>query len=140
MAWMGKCKVALAILTVFLSRAEILRQDISSEPVVAPNIQKDLQQWSELYDHLFNLLRNNFVSLFPENGSDQDDVCVWQFLAAIAISAQSIEYQKSLVMEVREKVFETIKNVENEQGLVNVNLFLHALGIDASQIELESSA
>ena len=40
----------------------------------------------------------------------------------------------------REKVFETIKNVENEQGLVNVNLFLHALGIDASQIELESSA
>jgi len=56
---------------------------------------------SDLYDHLFNLLKNNFVSLFQENGSDQDDVCVWQFLAAIAISAQSIEYQKSLVMEVR---------------------------------------
>jgi len=134
MTWMGKCKVALAILTVFLSRAEILRQDISSESVISPNIQNDLQQWSDLYDHLFNLLRNNFVSLFPENGSDQDDVCVWQFLAAIAISAQSIEYQKSLVMEVREKVFETIKDVDNEQGLVNVNLFLHALGIDASQI------
>jgi len=45
MSWMGKCKVVLAILTVFLSRAEILRQEISSEPIIAPNIQKDLQQW-----------------------------------------------------------------------------------------------
>jgi len=60
MVWMGKCKVALAILTVFLSRAEILRQDINSEPVIAPNIQNDLQQWYyKIYIYIFIFIKIN---------------------------------------------------------------------------------
>ncbi|KAG2216550.1 hypothetical protein INT45_006026, partial [Circinella minor] len=84
-----------------------------------------------------------------------DDMYVWQFLAAMAVGA-SMEQQHILVTEVRqredtnffflyrERVMENIvlahsnrfPAVQASQRLSNVNLFLHALGLDSSQVTL----
>nr|CAG8638374.1 1435_t:CDS:10 [Entrophospora candida] len=109
--WVSRCKVGLAFLTMFLSRAEILKQ-------------------------------GHYVSLFPPFGYGIDDMYVWQFLAAMAVGA-SIEQQHVLVTEVRERVIETISKANNRfasdktvHKIANVNLFLNALGLDASQLNL----
>src|SRR5688572_9641047 len=54
----------------------------------------------ETYNRLFNMLQNNFLSIFPPPNSGVDDVYVWQFLASMAVGAVS-EQQHILVTEVR---------------------------------------
>ncbi|RKP25967.1 topoisomerase II-associated protein PAT1 [Syncephalis pseudoplumigaleata] len=139
----GRCMHAcmhtgLAFLTMFLSRAEIICQNAGTLPshLATP---EEIRQWKELYMRLFSLLQGSFASLFPV--SDADDAHVWQFLAAIAVGA-NIDQQHVLVTEVRERVLENVSTamsgqLSTEQATVriaNVNLFLHALGLDASQV------
>lgn len=70
------------------------------------------------------------------------DQPVWQFLAALALHAAS-EQQHLLVTALRDKILDNVVSVnkgwiqdegERQTKLANVNLFLHALGLDSSQI------
>lgn len=91
-------------------------------------------------------------SASAESILDAEDEPVWHFLAALAVSADMYQ-QQQLVTEVRDKVLENVmkaksaaKQVETQGALAesvakakieNVNTFLHALGLDASQITVE---
>ena len=111
-----------------------------------------------MLDHLYELLAPHFPYLFPStrlapvlppvghSGGPTDiiDQPVWQFLAALALHA-STEQQQLLVTALREKVLENVASVnkgwvadeeERRTKLANVNLFLHALGLDSSQIAM----
>lgn len=111
-----------------------------------------------MLDHLYQLLTPHFPYLFPStrialspppvghaNGpTDVIDQPVWQFLAALALHA-SPEQQQLLVTALREKVLENVASAnkgwvadeeERRTKLANVNLFLHALGLDSSQIAM----
>ncbi|TPX39059.1 hypothetical protein SeLEV6574_g07439 [Synchytrium endobioticum] len=142
--WIVSSRVGLAFLTMFLSRAEMLKQDQASE--------SDTTNWTELYNYLFGSLVSRFASLFPSsaNGSPslaEDEDCVWQFLASLAVAATTIDHQRQLVTEVRDKVREaaikaTKKAAEQGEGgdaakeLANVDMFLSALslGVTATQL------
>lgn len=145
--WTARTKIGLTFYTMFLSRAEMVKVDEAAN--VDPN---DVAQWQEVYGRLFATLQGHFSTLFPlpppahqHNAPRVDDMYVWQFLAAIAVGA-GMEQQHLLVTEVREKVLENVlasKRVtpgdfeasrEATEKLTNVNLFLHALGLDSSQI------
>ncbi|KAL1918663.1 uncharacterized protein VTP21DRAFT_2685 [Calcarisporiella thermophila] len=139
----AKSKVGLAFLTMFLSRAEILKQGLP------PPNDREISQWQDLYNYLFSSLHHHFISLFPPPSAG-DDMYVWQFMAAIAVGA-SVEQQHVLVTEIREKVLENVSAATRDSGgvggmsekaalkIANVNLFLHALGLDASQVALPPS-
>jgi DNA topoisomerase 2-associated protein PAT1 len=109
-----------------------------------------------MLDHLFQLLAPYFLDLFPSvrlsisprTSTAAADQPVWQFLAALALHA-STEQQQILVTSLREKVLQSVLTatkgwngdqvIEEEERvgrLTNVNLFLHALGLDSSQITL----
>ncbi|KAG2181362.1 hypothetical protein INT43_008945 [Umbelopsis isabellina] len=151
-----KSKVALSLLTMFLSRAEILKQGGGTLQGLPPCSPEEIAEWETAYQQLYERLNEHFLSLFPPPvilpGDNQainavhlannaDDTYVWQFLAAIAVGA-SMEQQHSLVTEVRDRVMEDIvmassNRLPEEQAahkIANVNLFLHALGLDASQV------
>ncbi|KAJ3092522.1 hypothetical protein HK102_006299 [Quaeritorhiza haematococci] len=159
--WVVKSKVGLAVLTMLLSRAEILKQTAAAsgggaggQPMTPT--EADLAVWTDLYNYLFAALHTSFASMFPTfppassdstdspNESNDavaatvaaDEVYVWQFLAAMAVGATTVDHQRVLVTEVREKVVETARRNDNPKALANVNLFLNALGlgIDASQL------
>lgn len=75
---------------------------------------------------------------------DAADQPVWAFFAAMAVPAV-LEQQEVIVTQLREKVLEIILRVqqgwiadenERELKLRNVNSFLHAIGLDSSQINL----
>ncbi|KAI8813941.1 topoisomerase II-associated protein PAT1 [Cladochytrium replicatum] len=151
LVWLAKSKVGLAFLTLFLSRAEIMKQGGSGAgvpPSPSTATEQDLQLWSDLYNFLFASLMGNFVAIFPESAEGKgakeneegttpsDEVYVWQFLAAMAVSATTVDHQRVLVTEVRDKVLETSRRNDNAKALANVNLFLNALGlgVDAAQL------
>ncbi|KAF9417901.1 hypothetical protein BGZ94_009821 [Podila epigama] len=138
MVWVARSKPGLAFLTLFLSRAEILKQGQGNYPI--PD-DREILQWNELYNRLFDQLKTHFSALFMPKATIAEDVHVWRFLAAMAVGA-TVEQQHVLVTEVREQVLENVIAAQTTrmapekaaQKIGNVNLFLHALGLDASQV------
>jgi DNA topoisomerase 2-associated protein PAT1 len=155
-AAIAKSRPGLALLTLFLTRVEVIRQgEVDEIPT-----QDDFAQWQLMFDHLFQLLTPEFPLLFPSTrmaahlprdqphinipGIDSLDQPVWQFLAALALQASSMQHQV-LVASLREKVLDNVLSAkkgwvvdeeERTTKLANVDLFLHALGLDSSQITM----
>ncbi|CAK5267609.1 unnamed protein product [Mycena citricolor] len=153
-------KPGLALLTLFLSRVEIIKQSWTTgqEAIEPSSAEAALFEWQTVFDQFFVLLTPNLALLFPSSRIilpsqvaptaaleiDIMDQPVWQFLAALAL--QAVPDQHSiLVTSLREKVLENVLSAnkgwvadedERRTKLANVNLFLHALGLDSSQINL----
>ncbi|KAJ6581355.1 topoisomerase II-associated protein PAT1 [Mycena capillaripes] len=161
-AAVAKTKPGLALLTLFLSRVEVIKQawGTGAEPVDPMTAGASLEQWQAVFDQFFVLLTPHLLALFPSSritlqahhptsaalAIDIIDQPVWQFLAALALQAVPEQHQV-LVTSLREKVLENVLSAnkgwvadedERRTKLANVNLFLHALGLDSSQIVLSA--
>lgn len=124
-------KVGLSILTMLLSRAELVKQAGGVE-------EREWEQWATLYNHLFDSLEPLLAHIFPSaprSITSGEDMYVWQFLAAMGLGA-SAEQQQRLVMGVKERVMETVVQARtlpaemSAQRLGDVNLFMRAIGLD----------
>ena len=89
----SRTKIGLGIMTMLLSRAELVKESGTVSDI-------DWQQWTGLYNRLFNTLEPVLGSIFPNTVSAGDDMYVWQFLAALGIGA-SPEQQQRLVIAVK---------------------------------------
>lgn len=134
----ARTKAGLLLLTMLISRAELLKE-ASAAPGAAPMTPEDQlawQQYATLYGALFAAVEPVLPRLFPEaNPLAADDVHVWQFLAAMGVAA-SAEQQQRLVVGVKDRVMgsvsaaRTLPAGEQERRLGEVNLFMRALGLD----------
>ncbi|KAL2809572.1 topoisomerase II-associated protein PAT1 [Aspergillus granulosus] len=126
--FVARTRIGLGILTMLLSRAEIVKEAGQAS-------ERDWQQWVEKFNVLFDTLEPIFSDLFPGSINTGDDMYVWQFLAATGIGA-SPEQQQRLVIAVKDRVMETVTHSKTlpadmaSQRLGNVNLFMRAIGLD----------
>ncbi|KLO11600.1 hypothetical protein SCHPADRAFT_998761 [Schizopora paradoxa] len=128
--------------------------------------ETDLVSWQNVYDHLFDMLAPHLQHLFPSyrilyspeaiakgDAANADvprvvfdilDQPVWKFLATLSLPASN-EQQQILVASLREMILNNIAAVnmglitdpeEEQLKLTNVNVLLHALGLDSAQIPL----
>ncbi|KAF1846655.1 topoisomerase II-associated protein PAT1 [Cucurbitaria berberidis CBS 394.84] len=124
----ARSRIGLSLLTILISRAELLKQS-------APEMVTDWEQWTELYNRLFDTIEPVLAVLFPGTINDTDDIYIWQFLAAMGVGA-SPEQQQRLVLGVKDRVMETVsvsKALPADMAsarLANVNLFMRAIGLD----------
>ncbi|GCB19238.1 DNA topoisomerase 2-associated protein pat1 [Aspergillus awamori] len=124
----ARTRIGLGILTMLLSRAEIVKE-------AGQATERDWQQWVEKFNVLFDTLEPTFADIFPSSINAGDDMYVWQFLAAVGIGA-SPEQQQRLVIAVKDRVMETVtysKTLPADMAsarLGNVNLFMRAIGLD----------
>ncbi|KAE8147922.1 topoisomerase II-associated protein PAT1 [Aspergillus avenaceus] len=124
----ARTRIGLGILTMLLSRAEIVKE-------AGQATEGDWQQWVEKFNILFDTLEPTFGDVFPSSINAGDDMYVWQFLAAVGIGA-SPEQQQRLVIAVKDRVMETVTYSKTlpadmaSQRLGNVNLFMRAIGLD----------
>ncbi|KAF9557320.1 hypothetical protein CPC08DRAFT_819923 [Agrocybe pediades] len=147
----AQTRPGLALLTLFLSRVEVIKQTSTPEEFYS---REETQQWTLMFNHLFELLTPSLLFLFPSQRilnpdhdnhlipTDMVDQPVWQFLAALALHGTS-EQHHILVERLREIILDNIRIVnkgwvhdedERQTKLANVNLFLHAVRLDSSQI------
>ncbi|KAK5117237.1 hypothetical protein LTR62_005854 [Meristemomyces frigidus] len=137
-----RTKIGVNILTMFVSRAELVKQATQTPAGQQPNQQQaaaDMAQWSDLYNRLFDTVEPVLPYIFPTDTiiSASDDVHVWQFLAAMGVGA-SPDQQQRLVLGVKERVMETVAIARapglpeemRERRLGEVNLFMRAIGLD----------
>jgi DNA topoisomerase 2-associated protein PAT1 len=131
----ARTKIGVGILTMLISRAELLKQSLPSQQ--SPSDSEDWTQWTTLYDRLLNTLEPILPYLFPLDVpvAAADDVHVWQFLAAMGVGA-SAEQQQRLVLGVKERVMETLGVARGlpdgmkERREADVNLFMRSIGLD----------
>ena len=88
-----RTKVGLDILTMLLSRAELVKQ--SENPS-----DREWEQWVNLYNRFFDVIEPILGIIFPGSVNDGQDMYVWQFLAATGIGA-SPDQQQRLVVAVK---------------------------------------
>ena len=88
-----RTKVGLNILTMLLSRAELVKQ--SENPS-----DQEWDQWVSLYNRFFDVIEPILGIIFPGSVNDGQDMYVWQFLAATGIGA-SPDQQQRLVVAVK---------------------------------------
>ena len=141
--WLVSSKTGIFIMSLLISRAEIIQ---STNPDSISSI------WSELFTFIFTNLTSKFSTLFPSyinllekntappqhllSNVHKEEHYAWNFLIAVAIGCSRYDgFLKVLVVEMREKMVDTVKN-GNEKSIENVDLFLKALGIgiDAKQL------
>jgi DNA topoisomerase 2-associated protein PAT1 len=89
----SRTKIGLGILTMLLSRAELVKDAGSVSNL-------DWQEWTNLYNRLFDTLEPILGGIFPGSVSAGEDMYVWQFLAAVGVGA-SPDQQQRLVIAVK---------------------------------------
>jgi DNA topoisomerase 2-associated protein PAT1 len=124
-------KVGLGVLTMLLSRAELVKAtDVNDQ---------EKQQLGMLYDRFFDTLEPYLAHLFPGPVNSGEDMYIWQFLAALGTGA-SPEQQQRLVLGVKDRVMETVSQSKalpaelSSVRLSNVNLFMRAIGLDVDML------
>ncbi|KAI5886553.1 uncharacterized protein SCHCODRAFT_083696 [Schizophyllum commune H4-8] len=149
----ARSRPGLALFTLLLSRVEVIREQSTSGAVATP-ADEDWSSFHTIYAHFVELLLPYLPSLFPSMRqqapagermrTDVIDQPVWQFLAALFILAQG-EQTTALLAAVRHKVLDEVSMVkkgwvadeeEATTKINNVNLVLHSLGLDATQISV----
>lgn len=141
-------KIGLSILTVLISQAEFISQKEDENAAAGGTAspaghrkvsQAELTGWKNTFDSLFHSLKGNLASLFPPG--DADDSYVWHFLASLALAA-SLDHQRVIVDEVREKIFGVMAQAKalppdlGMQAIENLNLFLNVMGLTATTTEI----
>lgn len=86
-------KVGLNILTMLISRAELVKQG------EAPD-DSEWDHWLHLYNRLFDTIEPLLADIFPRSINAGQDEYVWRFLAACGIGA-SPDQQQRLVIAVK---------------------------------------
>lgn len=128
-----RTQVGLVFLTMFISRAHHLKDGGHAN-------QSDVEHWSGLYNRMFDMLEPHFSHLFQTPITSEEDRYVWQFLAAIGLGA-SPDQQQRLVIGVKDRVMETVALARSLPAdaaaprLANVNLFMHAIGLDTDLLD-----
>lgn len=145
--WLTRTKIGTSILTLLVSRAEVLREALvaqhAAQMLPAETIEQtlpDLAAYRETFTALFAAMEPALPLLFsgfghPAKSETDDDVHVWQFLACIGAAADPGQQQR-LVLGVKDRVMDTVgvaRNMPGEEGekrLQKVNLFMRGLGLD----------
>lgn len=86
-------KVGLNILTMLISRAELVKQGEAPDDL-------EWDHWLHLYNRLFDTIEPLLADIFPRSINAGQDEYVWRFLAACGIGA-SPEQQQRLVIAVK---------------------------------------
>lgn len=144
-----RTKVGLSVLTMLISRAELVKQ-VSSGPGAPGSAgpaatAEDWAHWADLYARLFDTLEPILPYIFPmpvsnpstaSSDAPSEDVHIWQFLAAMGVGATP-DQQQRLVLGVKDRVLETVASAQTlpaggprERRLGEVNLFMRAIGLD----------
>ncbi|SPN99908.1 related to topoisomerase II-associated protein [Cephalotrichum gorgonifer] len=124
----AKTRVGTSILTLILSRAELLKQAGDGTP-------EQWAKWESTFNTFFNIIAPSLADIFPGSVNSGEDIYVWQLLAAIGVSS-SPDQQQRLVLTVKDRVMDTVGHAKTlppamaAQRLSNVNLFMQSIGLD----------
>ena len=135
--WIALTKAGMVLLCILLSRLEILKAT-ASESAKLIELNGDsvlLDEAAALTEKMFDALEGHLMEFFttpnPTDNSSRD-FYAWQCLALLAMNVDG-DRKRSMILELRDKILMVVEGGE-ERAVKNLNVFLNALGLDASQL------
>ena len=125
--WIALTKSGMVLLCILLSRLEILK---ASAAGTAEEVQVD--ESAVLTEKMFDSLEGHLLELFSPVDPNRD-FYAWQCLALLAMNVES-DRKRAMILELRDKILVVVEAGEERQ-VKNLNVFLNALGLDASQLK-----
>lgn len=129
----ARTRIGVSLLTLILSRTVLLKQTGAGNP-------EQWEKWEQTFDILFSRLEPSLPYMFPGSVNAGIDVYVWQFLAAMGVSANH-DQQTRLVLAVKDRVLDTVALSKTlppamaTERLASVNLFMRAIGLDVELLQ-----
>ncbi|KAJ3487269.1 hypothetical protein NLG97_g6446 [Lecanicillium saksenae] len=129
----ARTRIGVSMLTLILSRTVLLKQTGAGNP-------EQWEKWDQTFDILFSRLEPSLPYMFPGSVNAGIDVYVWQFLAAMGVSANH-DQQTRLVLAVKDRVLDTVSLSKTlppamaTERLASVNLFMRAIGLDVELLQ-----
>ncbi|KAJ6784210.1 hypothetical protein PWT90_01788 [Aphanocladium album] len=129
----ARTRIGVSLLTLILSRTVLLKQTGAGNP-------EQWEKWDQTFDILFSRLEPSLPYMFPGSVNAGIDVYVWQFLAAMGVSANH-DQQTRLVLAVKDRVLDTVSLSKTlppamaTERLASVNLFMRAIGLDVELLQ-----
>jgi DNA topoisomerase 2-associated protein PAT1 len=123
--WLGLTKAGMVLICILLSRLEILKAantDDSTMDEAAPL----------LTEQMFDAFEGHLLEFFSPHDPSRD-FYAWQCLALLAMNVES-DRKRAMILELRDKILSVVEEA-SERPLKNLNVFLNALGLDASQLQ-----
>lgn len=120
--WIALTKAGMVLLCILLSRLEILKATLeeSDEPAAL------------LTEKMFDALEGHLLEFFSPLDPSRD-FYAWQCLALLAMNVES-DRKRAMILELRDKILVVVESGDERQ-VKNLNVFLNALGLDASQLK-----
>lgn len=125
-------KIGHVLICVLLSFGELLKSQLSEQAQ-----DSHCMAFKAKINAIFTLLSGNFESLFSSHWkrSSLDEYYLWQFLAFMARNLDE-DPCREMVAELRAPILNSAKcSKDNPLAVDNVNLLLHTIGLDASQLQ-----
>ena len=122
--WIICSKAGLVLLCILLSRAEILKGEHASEAM-------------HLFESLSDQLTDHLCEIFANLHGVDSEFYGWQLMALLALNVDG-DRKRAIVLELRERIL-IVANSGDQRAIANLNIFLNALGLDASQLSANSS-
>ncbi|KAH8720084.1 DNA topoisomerase 2-associated protein pat1 [Beauveria bassiana] len=129
----ARTRIGVSMLTLILSRSVLLKQTNAGSA-------EQWEKWEQTFDILFGRLESSLPYMFPGSVNAGIDVYVWQFLAAMGVSANH-DQQTRLVLAVKDRVLDTVSLSKTlppamaTERLASVNLFMRAIGLDVELLQ-----
>ncbi|KAJ2955829.1 hypothetical protein NQ176_g11368 [Zarea fungicola] len=129
----ARTRIGVSLLTLILSRTVLLKQTGAGNP-------EQWEKWDQTFDILFSRLEPSLPNMFPGSVNAGIDIYVWQFLAAMGVSANH-DQQTRLVLAVKDRVLDTVSLAKTlppamaTERLGSVNLFMRAIGLDVELLQ-----
>ena len=131
-SWLIYCRLGVVLTCMLLSRAELSKQHVTSPG--GGDSSAIFTKYTNTVQQTFSPLLENLNDIFefaaPPGTSD---FYVWQLFALIAVNLNRNQ-KRTIVAELRDRIMGIISK-EDPGTLATLNLFLNALGLDASQLK-----
>jgi DNA topoisomerase 2-associated protein PAT1 len=129
----ARTRIGVSLFTLILSRTVLLKQTDAGSA-------EEWEKWEKTFEILFNRVEPSLPYMFPGSVNAGEDVYVWQFLAAMGVSANH-DQQTRLVLAVKDRVLDTVSLSKTlppamaTERLGSVNLFMRAIGLDVELLQ-----
>lgn len=127
--WIALTKSGMVLLCILLSRLEILKGEAVDSDI---NSSDSITAAAVLTEKIYDSLEGHLLEFFSLSDPSRD-FYAWQFLALLAMNVES-DRKRSMILELRDKILLVVEEAD-EKSVKNLNVFLNALGLDASQLK-----
>lgn len=128
--WIITNKAGIVLSCILLSRLEILKSSGGGNNSETETLKH--AQLAALFESIFDQIQERLADIFTNLHNADTEFYGWQLMALLALNVDA-DRKRIMVMDLRDRILSVVQRGDTK-AVANLNIFLNALGLDASQL------